>query len=220
MPPMSTPPLKSVLLSLRTALTRFALVGVSPIVAFYVAFRLWGPVNGMVAGTVTATVALLIQASRTRRFDPIGIVPIAAVLIQGGVGIAFQSVDLYLAAPALEMALWGAVLLGSVALGRPIVMLAASELNLLPATARRTPAMVRAFSTVTLVWGVVSFVKAATRLSLLAALPLEVFLVTNTVVITGINVLLLSFSVWYPLRVTRKNPALVEPATSPAPLRS
>lgn len=202
--------------SLRGAGLRFGLVGVLPIVAFYIGFRVYGPVEGMLAGTATATLALLIQAYRMRRFDPIGVVPICAVLIQGGVGIAFQSVDLYLAAPALEMALWGVVLLGSVLVGRPFVLLAAGELNLLPSEVRRTAEVQQAFSRVTVVWGLMSFVKAATRLTLLAHLPLEVFLIANTVVITAMNVALLAFTLWYPLRIARRRTAAVRTASASA----
>jgi intracellular septation protein A len=123
---------RSALPSVKRALVRFAFVGMTPIVAFYLVYRMLGPIEGMLAGTATATVALGIQAIRMRRFDPVGLVPIGAVLIQGGVGIAFQSVDLYLAAPALETSLWGVVLLGSVLVGRPLILLVANELELLP----------------------------------------------------------------------------------------
>ncbi|MFN0070916.1 MAG: VC0807 family protein [Chloroflexota bacterium] len=195
---------RAVFPAIQRALGRFAFVGMSPILAFYTAFRAFGPVEGMIAGTVTATVVLLIQAYRTRRLDPIGIVPVGAVLIQGAVGIAFQSVDLYLAAPALETALWGVVLLVSVALGRPIILLAASELKLLPAPIRRAPTVQRAFSQITVIWGLMAFVKSATRLLLLDALPLEIFLIANTVIITSMNVVLVAFTFWFALRAARR----------------
>jgi len=188
----------------RRALARFALVGVSPIVAFYLAFRFLGPIEGILAGTATATLALTIQAFRMRRFDPIGVVPIFAVLIQGGLGIAFQSVDLYLAAPALETSLWGVALLISVAVGRPFVLLAANELNLLPSEARRMPSVKRALKRITIVWGLMAFVKSGIRLGLLETLELEVFLIANTLIITSLNLVLLAFTIWYPLRVARR----------------
>lgn len=189
--------------AIRRALLRFALVGVSPIVAFYVVLRLVGPMEGILAGTVTAATALAIQARRIGRLDPVGVVPIVAVLIQGGVGLAFQSVDLYLAAPAVENVVWGVALIGSVVIGRPFVALAARELELLPATVRSLPPVINALTLVTLVWGLMSFVKSGIRLALLANLPLEAFLITNTVVITSLNVLLLAFTLWLPLRAAR-----------------
>jgi intracellular septation protein A len=189
---------------IQRALLRFALVGMTPIVAFYIAYRMAGSIEGIIAGTATATLALTLQAIRLRRLDPVGIVPIGAVLIQGLAGIVFQSVDLYLAAPALETSLWGFVLLGSVVVGRPLILLAATELGLLPTSLRRLPAVRRAFRQLTITWGMVSFVKTATRLYLLDALPLEAFLIVNTIVVTSINAALLGGSVWYVARAARQ----------------
>jgi intracellular septation protein A len=190
--------------AMRRAVVRFAIVGISPIVAFYIAFRLSGPMEAIAVGTITASTALALQALRTHRFDPIGIGPIATVLIQGGAGLAFQSVDVYLAAPAVENVLWGLVLLISVAVGRPLVVAAALELKLLPPELRGTSEVKRALSNITILWGLMFFVKAAIRLALLSALPLEEFLVVNTVTITSLNVLLVMFTVWYPVRAARR----------------
>jgi intracellular septation protein A len=177
----------------------------TPIVAFYLAYRMLGPIEGMLVGTLAATVALIIQAYRMHRFDPVGMVPIGAVLIQGGAGIAFQSVDLYLAAPALETALWGVVLIGSVVLGRPLILLVANELELLPASCRRLPAVRRAFRQLTLAWGLLAFVKSGTRLLLLESLPLEIFLIGNAVVITSMNVMMLLVTMWFVARAARNS---------------
>ncbi len=200
---LATLRLGALLPAIRRALLRFALVGISPIVAFYTVLRLVGPMEGVLAGTLTAATALAIQARRIGRLDPVGIVPIVAVLIQGGVGLAFQSVDLYLAAPAVENVVWGLALIGSVAIGRPFVALAARELELLPAAVRSVPTVLRALTFVTLVWGLMSFVKSGIRLMLLANLSLEAFLITNTVVITSLNIVLLAFTLWLPLRAAR-----------------
>jgi intracellular septation protein A len=197
-------------------MARFAFVGMTPIVAFYVAYRMVGPIEGILAGTVTATLALSVQAVRLRRLDPVGIVPIGAVLIQGAVGIAFQSVDLYLAAPAIETSLWGVALLGSVVVGRPLILLAANELQLLPVSLRRLTSVRRAFGQLTVIWGLMSFVKAATRLYLLDTLPLEAFLITNTVVVTSMNLVLLSGSIWFVARAARGQVPPVTLSTSSA----
>jgi intracellular septation protein A len=194
----------SLLPAIRRALARFVLVGMTPIAAFYVVFRLVGPMEGIAAGTITATAALLIQGYRLGRFDPVGIVPIGAVIVQGGAGLAFQSVDVYLAAPAVENALWGLALIGSVLIGHPFISLAARELELLPQGVRGRPAVTRALCLVTVAWAVASFAKSGIRLALLAALPLELFLITNTVVVTALNVGLLVFTLWYPVRAANR----------------
>lgn len=204
--------------AVRRALARFVLVGMTPIVAFYAVFRAAGPIEGIIAGTLTATVALLIQGYRLGRFDPVGIVPIGAVLIQGGAGLVFQSVDVYLAAPAVENAIWGLALIGSVVVGRPFISMAARELELLPTSVRAQPAVTRALSVVTLVWALASFAKSGIRLALLATLPLELFLVTNTVVISSLNMALLAFTLWYPLRAAKCAPR-GDPSTADQAIR-
>jgi len=202
--------------AIQRAVFRFTLVGISPVVAFYIAFRLSGPIEAIIAGTVTATAALLLQALRMKRLDPVGVVPIAAVLIQGAAGLAFQSVDVYLAAPAVENTIWGMVLLGSVAVGKPFVVAAALELKLLPERIQGAAAVRRALRSLTILWGLMFFVKAAIRLALLSTLPLEQFLVANTLTITFINILLVLFTLWYPVRAARRSttPAASSPAAS------
>ena len=125
------------------------------------------------------------------------------MLIQGGVGIAFQSVDLYLAAPALETSLWGVVLLGSVLVGRPLILLVANELELLPSSIRGIPTVRHASRELTVCWGLLAFLKAGSACSCWTFCLWSCFLIANSVVITSMNALMLLFTMWWVARAAR-----------------
>jgi len=92
---------------------------VIPVVMFYIGFRLGGPVVGILVGMTVSLTVLAIQAYRLRRLDPIVVVPMLVILANGSLGVVTGSVELYLAAPALEAVVWGCILIGSVLLRRP-----------------------------------------------------------------------------------------------------
>jgi intracellular septation protein A len=190
----------------RQALQRFSLVGGLPLLAFYVAYRLIHPPAGVGAGMLVSGLVLLLQFRRQRRVDPIGAVAFGLVLIQGTLALLLRSPALYLAAPAAENVLWGVLLLGSAASGRPLVTLVARELELLT-PALSEPGVLAALRQVTVVWGIAAFFKAALRLALLASLPLEAFLLAITLSGWALNSGLVALSVWLPLRATRRAPA-------------
>jgi Protein of unknown function (DUF3159)/Intracellular septation protein A len=191
----------------RRALGRFALAGLLPIVTFYVLFRLFGPTAGIAGGMAMSLLALAVQLRRIGRVDPIVVVPMAVIFVQGTAALLLDSVELYLAAPAVENILWGVVLVGSVLVRRPLVRVIARELGLIPSTYSSTAAISRAFGQVTLVWGLAAFLKAAVRLWLLFTLPLEAFLVVVTVFHLALNSALVAFSFWWPLRAARSSEA-------------
>lgn len=198
------PRLADLLPAARTALGRIGLGGILPILTFYLLYRVGGPMLGILGGMTVSLLALAIQARRIGRLDPIVLLPMAVILIQGSAAIALDSVELYLAAPAVENILWGIALTGSVLLRRPLVRVIARELDLIPAGYADSATVGHALRHVTLAWGLAAFVKAAIRLWLLFSLPLEAFLVVHTVVNFTINGATTAFSFWWPLRATRR----------------
>lgn len=201
------PRIGEVLPALRRGALRFASAGVLPIVAFYVAFRLYGPVVGIVTGMAVSLTVLSIQAYRLRRLDPIVLVPMLVILVQGTVASVTGSVELYLAAPAVEAILWGVVLIGSVLFKRPLVPLIARELGIVPARFARSPGLLQSLEVLTVAWGVAAFAKAGLRLWLLSWLDIEPFLIAVTFGIAAINVVMLAISIWVPLMMVRREPA-------------
>ena len=197
------PRIHDLLPSASRALGRFALAGILPIASFYVAFRIGGPVPGIACGMGFSLLALLIQLRRLGRLDPVVLVPMALILIQGTAALLTGSVDLYLAVPAAENVVWGIVLVGSVIIRRPLVRVIAGELNLIPEAFATSATLRSALAHVTLAWGLAAFVKAGARLWMLSVLSLEPFLVGVTVLHLVINGGLVAFSFWWPLRATR-----------------
>jgi intracellular septation protein A len=200
------PRLGEVLPALKAGAVRFLCAGALPVLAFYVAFRIVGPVVGIVTGMAVSLSVLAIQAYRLRRLDPVALVPMIVILAQGLLASLLGSVELYLAAPAVEAVIWGIVLIGSVALRRPLVPLIARELGVVPARFAASVGLQRSLDVLTLAWGIAAFCKAGLRLWLLALLPLEAFLIAVTLGITGINLVMLAISVWLPLAMVRREP--------------
>jgi intracellular septation protein A len=200
------PRLDEVLPALKAGAVRFLCAGALPVVAFYVAFRIGGPVVGIVTGMAVSLAVLVIQAFRLRRLDPVALVPMIVILAQGLLATLVGSVELYLAAPAVEAVIWGVVLVGSVALRRPLVPLIARELGVVPSRFAASVGLQRSLGVLTLAWGIAAFCKAGLRLWLLTLLPLEAFLIAVTLGITGINLVMLAISIWLPLTMVRREP--------------
>ena len=200
------PHLGEVLPALKAGAVRFLCAGALPVVAFYVAFRIGGPVIGIITGMAVSLAVLAIQAYRLRRLDPVAVVPMTVILAQGLLATWFGSVELYLAAPAVEAVIWGVVLVGSVALRRPLVPLIARELGVVPSRFAASVGLQRSLGVLTLAWGIAAFCKAGLRLWLLTLLPLEAFLIAVTLGLTGMNVVMLAISVWLPLAMVRREP--------------
>jgi intracellular septation protein A len=188
----------------RPALSRFLLVAILPIVAFYFAFRWYGVVPGILAGSTISLVALTVQQRRLRRIDPIALIPMLVISINGSVAVIFESIEVYLLAPSVENVIWMAVLAGSVVIRRPLAEIIGNELRLIPERWRGTPEVRRLMSQVTLLWAAGALVKAAVRPVLLYSLSLEVFLVTIVLATQGLNVLMIAATFWWSSRAARR----------------
>jgi intracellular septation protein A len=200
------PRLAEVLPALRRGGLRFLGAGALPVVSFYVAFRLGGPLAGIVTGMAVSLTALGVQALRLRRLDPIVLVPMVVILAQGVLALLSGSIELYLAAPAVEAVIWGVVLIGSALMKRPLVPLIARELGVVPSRFLESTGLRRSLELLTLGWGIAAFVKAGVRIYLLSLLPLEEFLIAVTLGMMAINAMMLGLSVWLPLAMVRREP--------------
>ena len=194
----------------RLALGRFVLAGVLPVLTFYVLLRRIGPHAGIAGGMAVSVIALGVQFARMKRLDPVVLVPLFVIIFQGSAALLLNSVDVYLAAPALENFLWGVALVGSALMRRPLISVIARELGFIPSFRTMPSSVSLALGRVTLAWGLAAFVKAIVRLWLLMVLPLELFLVTITLLSFGLNVVLVAFSFWLPLRVARVAASVVD----------
>src|SRR5207245_10381571 len=130
---------------------RFARDAFGPVLAFYVLWKLWGLVPGIIAATVVALVAYRNERKQDR---PALVVRISLlfVLIQAVVGLWTVSAEMYLALPVVVNAGYGLVFIGSTVIGRPLAGVFADEMLPLPDAARASRTHRRALGQLAPAW--------------------------------------------------------------------
>lgn len=183
---------------------RLARDAVGPMLAFYVGWRLVGLHVGIAVATVASLAALWSERRQGRR-GLMARIALAFVLLQATVGVVTGSERLYLAQPVLVSGAYGLAFLGSVAIRRPLTAAFAEEMYPFPDEVRRSITYRRAFSRISLVWGVYLLGRSAMRLAALADSSVEAFLVVNVVTGVPVTAFLLGWSVWYAVRFFRRS---------------
>ena len=120
-------------------------------------------------------------------------------------GLVSQNQTLYLAWPSVENMIYGVAFFGSALLGRPLLALYAQRLYPIPAErARVAHISPRVRDDLGGVAVRPQPARGAAPVAAADALPLEVYLVVDTVAGWPINVSLFAFTAWYPLRELRR----------------
>lgn len=183
---------------------RLAVDAMGPMLAFYAGWRLVGLVAGIVAATVVSLIALRVDAKQGRRGLLVRI-GFAIVVVQAVVGLVSGSEELYLASPAIVSGSYGLAFVGSVLLRRPLTAAFAEDMYPFPDEVKASETYRRAFSHITLVWGVYLLARSAMRVLTLTGLSVEAFLLVNFVTGAPITALLLGWSIWYGIRFFRRS---------------
>ena len=89
-------------------------------------------------------------------------------------------------------------------MGRPLLALYAERLYPIPPGVRESSTFRRAFLIASAAWLCGHALRAVVRLWLLNNLPLELYLIADTVAGWPINVSLVAFTTWFPLRELRR----------------
>jgi intracellular septation protein A len=192
---------------------RFARDAFGPVLAFYVLWKLWGLVPGIVAATIVALLSYRYERQQAR---PALVVRIALVfvLIQAAVGLVTGSAEIYLAIPVVVNAAYGLVFLGSTVIGRPLAGVFAEELFPLPDEVKASRTHRRVFGLISVAWGIYMVVRSAIRLVVLATLGVDVFVAVGFVTGFPVTMGLMSWSIWYGVRGFRRSdewgPAIAE----------
>jgi intracellular septation protein A len=183
---------------------RFARDAFGPLASFYVLWRLWGLVPGIIAATTVALVAYRIER-RSERPGLVVRISLAVVAIQAAVGLITGSAEAYVALPVLVNAGYGLAFIGSTFIGRPLAGVFAEEMIELPdeVKASRTHRLV--FGRISLAWGVYMVARATVRLLILAALGVDLFVAVSFATGFPITMALMSWSIWYGLRGFRRS---------------
>jgi intracellular septation protein A len=172
-----------------------------PVGLFYVTYRVWGLTAAIVAVLAWSGLVFAWHRRRTGGADVFSATTFGFACTKALTGLVSQNQTLYLAFPSFENLIYGAAFFGSALLGRPLLALYAQRLYPIPESVRATDLFRRVFLVTSAVWLVGLTLRATIRIVLLRMeLPLEVYLIADTVAGWPINASLVAFTGWYPLR--------------------
>ena len=177
---------------------------VLPVALFYAALRVYSFPVAVLAVLGWSAAIFVWHRRRTGEADVFSAATFGFACLQAAIGLVSQSPSFYLAVPTLENVLYGSAFLGSALAGRPLLALYVRRLYPVPAGVQRSPSFRRAFRVTSTAWFVGLTLRGLLRLWLLVSLPLEWYLVVNTVAGWPFSLTLVAFTVWYPLRELRR----------------
>ena len=171
-----------------------------PVALFYVAYQTWDFTLAVVLVLVWSALVFSWHFRRTGGADVFSATTFAFACIKAGAGLLSQNTTLYLAWPSLENLVYGTAFFTSALMGKPLLALYAQRLYPIPKDVRESFAFQRAFLIASSAWLVGHALRAVVRLWLLAHLPLGLYLIADTVAGWPINISLVAFTTWFPLR--------------------
>lgn len=193
---LTEPSFRGILL---TGLPGFLREGFLPLGAFYLGLELDGLAAGIVASAV-ASLLIYLYERRAGRDALLVRLSLGFVAVQSAVGLLSHSTTVYLAQPVLLAAAWGLAFLVSVPLRRPLAGALACAWYPFSQPFRETAEFRRVFGVESLVWGLYFLARSGVRLAILLHGNLENFLLVTFVTGTPAMLLLLAWSIRYPLR--------------------
>jgi intracellular septation protein A len=182
-----------------------------PVGLFYISYQSLGFSAAVVVVLVWSALVFAWHYRRTRGVDVFSATTFTFACVKATAGLLSQNTWLYLAWPSLENIIYGTAFFGSALLGKPLLALYAQRLYPIGREVRNSDTFRRAFLVVSSVWLVGHGLRAVLRLWLLAHLPLELYLIADTVAGWPINISLVAFTAWYPLRAMRRAGFMTEP---------
>ena len=176
-----------------------------PIAIFYTLYRLGQPLTGALIAIGWSISLLVVQYWRSRSIELFPALAIPIVLIELIGTLITRNPDFYLASAAIDNVLWGLLFLGSLLLTRPLIQIFAELLNPglgsqeflshfeMPVQLYRS-----AWKILTIIWAVVSLLKAIILILSQLKLPIEVFLIVRTASGFPVLIVMLIFSYRFP----------------------
>jgi hypothetical protein len=188
----------------KSGLVGLVLGSLVPVGVFYVGIQTWGFSLAVVLVLAWSGLVFSWHLQRTGGADVFSATTFAFACVKAVAGLVSQNTWLYLAWPSLENLVYGTAFFGSALLGRPLLALYAERLYPIPPDVHASPTFRRAFLVVSAAWLCGHSLRAILRLWLLAHLPLEVYLIADTVAGWPINGSLVALTTWFPLRELRR----------------
>jgi intracellular septation protein A len=181
---------------------RFLRDAFGPPLAFYVGWKL----HGLVLGVAFASVWTLTAYTWERRHGRPGVaarIGLGIAIVQAIVGLMTGSAVGYFAPPVIANAIYGLSFLTSVAIGRPLAAVFAVEMYPIPMELRAEREFRRAFSLISVAWGVYLLGRSGLRWFVLTHYSVDVYIAVNVATATPLTLLLMGWSFWYGLRALR-----------------
>jgi intracellular septation protein A len=178
---------------------RFLRDAVGPVLVFYVGWKMFGLVVGIVAATVV-TAAAFVWERRHARTGLGASIGLAIALVQAVTGLLSGSARWYFAPAVIANTLGGLVFLGSVVIGRPLAGVFATESYPFPPEVKASATFRRVFGRISLVWAAYLIGRGALRLLLLLYTSVEAFLVVSVISGIPLSAALMTWSFWYAVR--------------------
>lgn len=169
---------------------------IGPTLSFYAGWKLTGNlVVGIALGTAFALAAYRYER-RNARPGAIALLVLGFVVLQAVIGLVTHSAKAYLIQPSILGSINGAVWLGSVAIGKPLAKVFASEVFPIDEETRASAEFHAVFRHVSVVFGTFFLVFAAIQVAVLLAVGVDAFVVVR--VLDGVAILgLIVYSVRY-----------------------
>lgn len=183
--------------------------GVVPVVLFLTVDALAGLGWAMGAATGWAAGLVLWRLVRRQRTGVVVWVALAYVLARGAAGILTQSKVVFFGPGVAQTGLLGLVFLGSVVVRRPAVGYIAPVIYPFEDFVREHPAYRRAFTHLTLIWSAYLLAHVVLDVWLLKSVSASAFVALRSVISWPVLLALFVFSLRYPRRVFRREPALL-----------
>jgi intracellular septation protein A len=184
----------------REGLLGLLLGSLLPVAFFYIGFRTWGFSAAVLIVLAWSAAVFVWHRRRTGGADVFSATTFGFACVKATAGLVSQNTWLYLAWPSLENMIYGTAFFGSALLGKPLLALYAQRMYPIPEPVRASNTFRRSMLVVSAAWLCGHSLRAVVRLWLLSTLPLEYYLIADTVAGWPINISLIAFTTWYPLR--------------------
>jgi intracellular septation protein A len=152
-----------------------------PTILFYLGLATLGLRWGLAAALTWSWIAVGRRLVGRQRIPALVLLTCLGITVRTLVLVFSNSAFVFFLQPILGTMLTAGVMLGSIALGRPLIGRFAQDFCPMAAEVGDRPAVIRLFRRLTYLWAAVNILTAVVNLTLLATVPVEVFVGTKTV---------------------------------------
>ena len=168
----------------------------APLAVFYAALMTLGLTWAFISALAVCYGTLAVRLVRRQPVPAMLLLGAVLITARGVIGLATGSVFLYFLQPSLGNFAMGALFLGTVAVGRPLVARLAGEFCGFPDEVVKHHRLRTFFRQVSLIWAVVFCLNGAVAIWMLVSVPVGQYLVLSTGSSTVVILLGIGLSLW------------------------